>query len=70
MIVKGYDVKYPIVNVINGVNYYRFTPNETFVVYSGAGSSSDAINYFRFGETTRTSKVLYSSILYLYWLHI
>ena len=53
MIVKGYDVKYPIVNVINGVNYYRFTPNETFVVYSGTGSGGDVINYFRFGETTR-----------------
>ena len=49
----SYDDKYPIINVIDGVNYYRYTPKEVFVVYSGNGSGSDQVNYYYFGSTTR-----------------
>lgn len=49
----SYDDKYPIINVIDGVNYYRYTPKEQFVVYSGVGGSTDQVNYFQFGATTR-----------------
>ena len=48
-----YDDKYPIINVIDGVNYYRFTPKESFIVYSGNGGGNDQISYYYFGSTTR-----------------
>ena len=50
----GYDNKYPVINIIDGKNYYRFTPNEIFTVYTGNNSAggADQIKYYRFGETT------------------
>lgn len=49
----SYDEMYPIINVINGVNYYRYTPKEQFVVYTGVGGGGDQVSYYRFEETTR-----------------
>ena len=44
---------YPEIRVINDKNYYRYTPREQFVVYSGQGTGGDQINYYHWDETTR-----------------